>query len=274
MVGKAVNTKSTTTQRIASQSLVPDETLVLDHRKRRRNRLALSCVNCHQAKRSCDRKRPCSRCVQLGITGLCVYEVDKEVAREDSANENLRLRRRIAELESVVRGLKNSPHPRWAATGVPTEELPKMYRRRNRDQKSDTEPDNPATEITHDGQVDSCVEAFIPMPSPAVSEETSQSTLSEAVFLPAPLQQPLQLPTEPQPPATWCNPFDPSFLLDTSAFSFPTGAAFFDSGLPQSHPTDSWIPNSIGACDDWSYAAQAAFVDQLGPFDWQGLINL
>ncbi|KZS98311.1 hypothetical protein SISNIDRAFT_138357 [Sistotremastrum niveocremeum HHB9708] len=39
----------------------------MDHRKRRRNRLSVSCVNCHQSKRMCDRKRPCSRCVQLGL---------------------------------------------------------------------------------------------------------------------------------------------------------------------------------------------------------------
>ncbi|KZT41463.1 hypothetical protein SISSUDRAFT_981816, partial [Sistotremastrum suecicum HHB10207 ss-3] len=80
----------------------------MDHRKRRRNRLSVSCVNCHQSKRMCDRKRPCSRCVQLGLTGLCIYEVDEKAAASGTQGheENLRLRKRIAELESVVRELK------------------------------------------------------------------------------------------------------------------------------------------------------------------------
>jgi hypothetical protein len=59
-----------------------------DHRKRRRNRTTQSCLNCHTSKRKvgicdfyrcpftsmpidnynqCDRKRPCQRCIQLGL---------------------------------------------------------------------------------------------------------------------------------------------------------------------------------------------------------------
>ncbi|KAJ6586983.1 hypothetical protein DFH09DRAFT_241376 [Mycena vulgaris] len=85
-----------------------------DHRKRRRNRTTQSCLNCHATKRMCDRKRPCSRCTQLGLTGLCVYEVDDPSARQaDAQDESSRLLHRIAELEGVVRELKNRPHPRW-----------------------------------------------------------------------------------------------------------------------------------------------------------------
>lgn len=87
----------------------------LDHRKRRRNRTTQSCWSCHQAKRKCDRKRPCSRCIQLGLTGLCVYETDDPASRDDpSLSETQRLRKRIAELEALVREMKNKPHPRWA----------------------------------------------------------------------------------------------------------------------------------------------------------------
>ncbi|KAJ7783241.1 hypothetical protein B0H16DRAFT_1496065 [Mycena metata] len=87
-----------------------------DHRKRSRNRTTQSCVNCHQTKRACDRKRPCSRCIQFGLTGLCVYEVD-DPARKSTATEDetTRLQNRIAELEEVIRELKNKPHPRWTA---------------------------------------------------------------------------------------------------------------------------------------------------------------
>ncbi|EJF63274.1 hypothetical protein BD309DRAFT_859987 [Dichomitus squalens] len=89
--------------------------LEVDHRKRRRNRTTQSCLNCHTSKRKCDRKRPCQRCIQLGLTGLCVYEVDDPALRDDpNVDENTRLRNRIAELESLVRELRGKPHPKWA----------------------------------------------------------------------------------------------------------------------------------------------------------------
>jgi len=92
-----------------------DFTLDSDHRKRRRNRTTQSCLNCHTSKRKCDRKRPCQRCIQLGLTGLCVYEIDDPASRDDpTLDESTRLRNRIAELESLVRELRGKPHPRWA----------------------------------------------------------------------------------------------------------------------------------------------------------------
>ncbi|KAJ6620623.1 hypothetical protein B0H10DRAFT_2021150 [Mycena sp. CBHHK59/15] len=86
-----------------------------DHRKRRRNRTTQSCLNCHATKRMCDRKRPCSRCAQLGLTGNCVYEVDDPNRAQGKLDEGPRLMSRIAELEGVIRELKNKPHPRWLA---------------------------------------------------------------------------------------------------------------------------------------------------------------
>ncbi|KAJ7251490.1 hypothetical protein B0H12DRAFT_1119216 [Mycena haematopus] len=58
----------------------------------------------------CDRKRPCSRCTQLGIfaqTGLCVYEVDDPSGKPKDEDEKSRLETRIAELGSYV--LLHSP---------------------------------------------------------------------------------------------------------------------------------------------------------------------
>ncbi|KAF9527516.1 hypothetical protein CPB83DRAFT_907526 [Crepidotus variabilis] len=93
-------------------------TIDTDHRKRRRNRTTQSCLNCHTSKRKCDRKRPCQRCIQLGLTGLCVYEIDDPALRDDpTLDESTRLRNRIAELESLVRELRGKPHPRWAESG-------------------------------------------------------------------------------------------------------------------------------------------------------------
>ncbi|KAJ7056160.1 hypothetical protein C8F01DRAFT_1234147 [Mycena amicta] len=97
-----------------------------DHRKKRRNRTIQSCLNCHATKRMCDRKRPCSRCAQLGLTGTCVYEVqvdggESNVVQHESAprpqpgEDSAKMRARIAELESFVRELKNKPPPRGSA---------------------------------------------------------------------------------------------------------------------------------------------------------------
>ncbi|KAF9450426.1 hypothetical protein P691DRAFT_798133 [Macrolepiota fuliginosa MF-IS2] len=102
-----------------------------DHRKRRRNRTTQSCLNCHTSKRMCDRKRPaCARCTQLGLTGLCVYEVDDPNQRSDTQDESARLLKRVAELEGVIRELKNKPHPRWVqGTNGPTTDLEKWTTR-------------------------------------------------------------------------------------------------------------------------------------------------
>lgn len=42
----------------------------IDHRKRKRNRTIQSCLPCHQNKRKCDRKKPCSRCKTLGLVSF------------------------------------------------------------------------------------------------------------------------------------------------------------------------------------------------------------
>ncbi|EJD07164.1 uncharacterized protein FOMMEDRAFT_118278 [Fomitiporia mediterranea MF3/22] len=85
----------------------------VDHRKRRRNRTTQSCLNCHGSKRMCDRKRPaCGRCVKLGLSGTCVYEVDDINRRDPSQNEVTLLKNRIAELEGFIREYKRKPHPR------------------------------------------------------------------------------------------------------------------------------------------------------------------
>ncbi|KAF8510507.1 hypothetical protein BU17DRAFT_55292, partial [Hysterangium stoloniferum] len=86
----------------------PSPSVESNHRKRRRNRMRVSCLNCYASKRKCDRKRPCTRCIKHGLTGLCIYELDDPTARQaDYPNEDelTHLRNRIAELESVIREL-------------------------------------------------------------------------------------------------------------------------------------------------------------------------
>ncbi|EJU06448.1 hypothetical protein DACRYDRAFT_44659, partial [Dacryopinax primogenitus] len=42
--------------------------------KKRRNRVTLSCKECHRRKQQCDRGNPCSRCVKRGMADKCVME--------------------------------------------------------------------------------------------------------------------------------------------------------------------------------------------------------
>ncbi|WVQ80822.1 hypothetical protein IAT38_002929 [Cryptococcus sp. DSM 104549] len=97
----------------------------MDHRKRKRNRTIRSCVPCHNHKRKCDRKRPCGRCTALGLTGTCVYEIDEARDMNDpDVAEHVRLKRRIAELEQVVRELRQKAPSRNAMTNVPPPPVP------------------------------------------------------------------------------------------------------------------------------------------------------
>ncbi|KAH9858817.1 hypothetical protein C2E23DRAFT_21481 [Lenzites betulinus] len=99
---------------------IPSRHTDSEHTGKRRNRPTQSCLNCHTSKRMCDRQRPCGRCTQLGLTGLCVYEVDNPSHRANAQDEAARLQKRVAELESIIRELKNKPHPRWAQPGTTT----------------------------------------------------------------------------------------------------------------------------------------------------------
>ncbi|KAI0630263.1 hypothetical protein C8Q77DRAFT_1160618 [Trametes polyzona] len=109
---------STAAAKKRASATSPKRTSEDDHRRKRRNRPTQSCLNCHTSKRMCDRQRPCGRCTQLGLTGLCVYEVDNPSHRANAQDEAARLQKRVAELESIIRELKNKPHPRWAQSGA------------------------------------------------------------------------------------------------------------------------------------------------------------
>ncbi|KAG1767792.1 hypothetical protein EDD22DRAFT_819038 [Suillus occidentalis] len=137
---KAVRKKRTTSKATS----LPSEG---DHRKRRRNRTTQSCLNCHTSKRMCDRKRPCGRCTHLGQTSICVYEVDDPSKRTDVQDESSRLRQRVAELEGVIRKLKNKPHSRWdqaISTEVKSEKRDACSQPRSAAEQYQTEHQNEA----------------------------------------------------------------------------------------------------------------------------------
>ncbi|KZO92662.1 hypothetical protein CALVIDRAFT_557419 [Calocera viscosa TUFC12733] len=78
-----------------------------DHRKNKRNRSTLSCWHCHKNKRKCDRGHPCTRCRTLNTK--CVYEHDTTTPCNGVEDENLRLRGRVSELETILRLYRGKP---------------------------------------------------------------------------------------------------------------------------------------------------------------------
>ncbi|KAI0314084.1 hypothetical protein OF83DRAFT_1085889 [Amylostereum chailletii] len=88
-----------------------------DHRKRRRNRTTQSCLNCHTSKRMEKAMRT------MHPTWSCSSRLNWPPSSSDAADDRARLQKRVAELEGVIRELKNKPHPRWTQqTSVSTEE--------------------------------------------------------------------------------------------------------------------------------------------------------
>ncbi|KAI0745354.1 hypothetical protein C8Q76DRAFT_638932 [Earliella scabrosa] len=176
----------------------PKRTPEDDHRRKRRNRPTQSCLNCHTSKRMCDRQRPCGRCTQLGLTGLCVYEVDNPSHRANAQDEAGRLKKRVAELESIIRELKNKPHPRWASSGQSTAD------------SSNEGNSPPAEELGGAESPKTAAGASSPPPqSPRSSRRTTpssssafldlppHSSSSSAVGTPSPLNTPSPIPQSP-----------------------------------------------------------------------------
>ncbi|CAK5283360.1 unnamed protein product, partial [Mycena citricolor] len=96
----------------ASQASTPVPGGEEDRRKRRRNRTTHSCLNCHATKRMCDRKRPCTRCVQSGMAAHCTYQTDSAVGFDPTPRQDKSaLLARISELERMVEELRASAIP-------------------------------------------------------------------------------------------------------------------------------------------------------------------
>ncbi|KAJ4002099.1 hypothetical protein F5050DRAFT_1559457 [Lentinula boryana] len=172
----------------SSDKSKPQPALDGDHRKRSRNRCIRSCINCHASKRMCDRKRPaCARCTQLGLTGLCVYEVDDPNQRSNTQDESSRLLERVAELEGVIRELKNKPHPRWisSACSEDSDDAPNLAHSSGRSTKRSIQGASPS----HAHREESCLPLTPPFstsspssPSSAVTPPNDSPTSPHAVI--------------------------------------------------------------------------------------------
>ncbi|KAG1848711.1 hypothetical protein DFJ58DRAFT_906726 [Suillus subalutaceus] len=211
---KAVRKKRTTEANPASDG---------DHRKRRRNRTTQSCLNCRTSKRMCDRKRPCGRCTQLCLTGLCVYEVDNPSQRSEVQDEGSRLRQRVAKLEGVIRELKNKSHPRWVQAGsTPEVEFERCHTR----SQSDSAVEQQQTEQQTKTKSTSSSSA-----SPSRTTCSTSSPRDESHPSPQ-----LPSPSHPRPALTFPQPAD---LPNTSASYFPH---FSNISSPLSTPSPIMTP--------------------------------
>ncbi|KAF8893802.1 hypothetical protein BD779DRAFT_1641247 [Infundibulicybe gibba] len=230
-----------------------------DHRKRRRNRTTQSCLNCHTSKRMCDRKRPaCARCTQLGLTGLCVYEVDDPSQRSDTQDESSRLLKRVAELEGVIRELKNKPHPRWVqSNNVPGEEYDKWHSRSHPresealPEQSSTNPPSPSASPSEKSDTG---------PTSSASTRASSVSRTSNVY-PASISMPPEnlRPSLPPQPVYWSpspqSTPSPSIMTPTEEYSQSHFTIASSTDVSQDYDLNSMFlgyPGLLG-CDDMNY---------------------
>lgn len=221
-----------------------------DHRKRRRNRTTQSCLNCHTSKRMCDRKRPaCARCTQLGLTGLCVYEVDDPNQRSDAQDESSRLLKRVAELEGVIRELKNKPHPRWVqSNNIPADDYDKWH---SRVQSPPIVPSPPSSASSSE-KADSPPLNARPLRSPAVVKANvypSIPHIDESQQQPSYCSSPQSIPS-------------PSLMTPTEEFSQPhVGVVGHPDGQHDYDISTMFLPYpGLMGCED-SYMSRHDSVD-------------
>ncbi|KAH9064993.1 hypothetical protein EDB87DRAFT_1556140 [Lactarius vividus] len=239
--------------------------IVSDHRKRRRNRTTQSCLSCHTSKRMCDRKRPCGRCIQLGITGLCMYEVDDpdyllipiHPLRTEATDDKIRLKMRVAELEGVIREarLKNKPHPRWTRSSSDT------YQDQAIHSHTPSAPSPCAekhTSKTPQGEK-SGVMVPSPLPNVDISMVFKERGSQQASLAPLPLEE----PPEPRLP-TSMGPF--SVASSSSSYSPLVTPDIDDSGMQSlsafspTPPGDSSI-SSLSYFTDGDLQSDTPFVE-------------
>ncbi|KAM5531669.1 hypothetical protein V8D89_014658 [Ganoderma adspersum] len=216
-----MSAETTATKKRASATS-PKRTSEDDHRRKRRNRPTQSCLNCHTSKRMCDRQRPCGRCTQLGLTGLCVYEVDNPTQRANAQDEAGRLKKRVAELESIIRELKNKPHPRWAQPGSEGNDAPSGPESSAHSKRTSPVPSSSSPRPSSAHRISS------PPPLSASFSRNTRSS-SSSVSSPSPLHTPSPTPQSPvdsslpsgaEVAALLSNPhYDLSSLLGSYQFS-------------------------------------------------------
>jgi hypothetical protein len=72
-----------------TQSQPHSDGIELSSQGRRTKTFSDSCTECHKAHKSCDKKRPCGRCMKLGIGERCVNRQRKKRVNKKSKWVNI-----------------------------------------------------------------------------------------------------------------------------------------------------------------------------------------
>ncbi|KAG8862472.1 hypothetical protein FRB96_001543 [Tulasnella sp. 330] len=200
-------------------------------RKQKRHRVMQSCVACHTQKRKCDRKRPCTRCVEHGISGMCVYQLEDPSQRDGPDQEELwRLRNRVAELERTVRVLMQKPLSRRAAAALEAETDALLGTTSTRKRKIDKEKETDDERAKKAFKSDHDVDGGGATPGWMAYTDTSFPSPADSVFSPYGAT-----PSE----STWShyNSYSVADDVPTPPYSaFPTPST--DAGSPFKVPMD------------------------------------
>ncbi|EGN99876.1 hypothetical protein SERLA73DRAFT_72658 [Serpula lacrymans var. lacrymans S7.3] len=237
--------KSIRKKRTASEATAPAQAPDGDHRKRRRNRTTQSCLNCHTSKRmkasmwALYTARPC----------LCVYEVDDPSQRTEVQDESSRLRKRVAELEGVIRELKNKPHPRWVQSGSsPGEQFDKWHSRAQ---------SRPASEDSHSGN-----RSQSSVSSPRSTEPPQEGNESTNCSVDSSASNPQQSSL-----ATLATSY-PSSVLPQLSSDNSTHSSSYPSFFSRSSPLSTPSPSTMTPTDEFSRSQVMIAGEQSLPRDF------
>ncbi|EIW82914.1 hypothetical protein CONPUDRAFT_71584 [Coniophora puteana RWD-64-598 SS2] len=195
-----------------------------DHRKRRRNRTTQSCLNCHTSKRMVGSalgtpKPLLTFFVASSVTGNGPVAAAPNLDLNDLQDESSRLRKRVAELEGVIREvsqLKNKPHPRWVQSGItPSEGLEKWHARaQSRSASSDGDDNAKNSAAPSPRLANACTADIIAEASSSLRASPPNSFLAPSSF------------TSPSPDAALPNlpPCSPYYGMSSSPQSTPSPA--------------------------------------------------
>ena len=90
---------------VYQQHLAPIPTQPLLPTVRRRVQVKLACINCRKSCKKCEEKRPCSRCVSMGIPEKCIDAPRRERRRPAYAKNG------EVEFKQTARKYKNTVQP-------------------------------------------------------------------------------------------------------------------------------------------------------------------
>ncbi|KAI1144005.1 hypothetical protein F5Y05DRAFT_14349 [Hypoxylon sp. FL0543] len=86
-----------------------EQPISASERKSRKKRVRLSCIECRKKKLSCDRERPCQRCVRSGRPAQCSFEtVAEQPCARQQEQQIQELKTEVAELKALLSEIRST----------------------------------------------------------------------------------------------------------------------------------------------------------------------